>query len=69
MVVTNAIELPRDQYLHPTAPNEWWWHIGTLGAGDRVFGFEINAAMRSMFGQTISFTEIMLTDVQGQIRY
>ena len=69
MVVTNAIELPRDQYLHPTAPNEWWWHIGTLGAGDRVFGFEINAAMRSMFGQTISFTEIMLTDVQGQIHY
>jgi predicted secreted hydrolase len=57
-----AISLPDDQYAHPGAPTEWWWHIGTLKAGDRVFGFEINAA--SFVGQGgYAFTQIMLTDV------
>jgi predicted secreted hydrolase len=59
-----AIQLPADQYAHPGAPTEWWWHIGTLKAGDRVFGFEINAA--SYVGQGgFAFTQVMLTDVNN----
>ncbi|MEA2689359.1 MAG: hypothetical protein QOD51_1966, partial [Candidatus Eremiobacteraeota bacterium] len=58
----SAIDLPADQYLHRTAPTEWWWHIGTLRCGDRTFGFEINAA--SFEGQgNFGFTQVMLTDV------
>jgi predicted secreted hydrolase len=56
-----VLRLPQDMYLHPGAPTEWWWHIGTLTAGERVFGFEINAA--SFEGQGFAFTQIMLTDV------
>ena len=56
-----VLKLPQDMYLHPGAPTEWWWHIGTLRAGERVFGFEINAA--SFAGQGFAFTQIMLTDV------
>jgi len=55
----SVIHLPADQYLHRGAPTEWWWHIGTLKAGDRTFGFEINAASFQAFG----FTQVMLTDV------
>ena len=39
-----VLTLPKDMYLHLGAPTEWWWHIGTLRAGNRTFGFEINAA-------------------------
>ena len=63
-----AIDLPADQYLHRGAPTEWWWHIGTLKAGDRTFGFEINAA--SFEGNLhIGFTQIMLTDVANNAHY
>lgn len=55
----SVIHLPADQYLHIGAPTEWWWHTGTLKAGDRTFGFEINAASFGLFG----FTQVMLTDV------
>ena len=60
-----AIKLPQDQYCHVEAPTEWWWHTGTLVAGDRVFGFEINAASFA----PLAFTEIMLSDVANQIHY
>src|SRR5438105_7945793 len=56
-----VIRMPADQYMHRGAPTEWWWHIGTLRAGDRVFGFEINAASFTQVG----FTQIMLTDVKN----
>ncbi len=59
------IQLPADQYLHLGAPTEWWWHTGTLTSGDRVFGFEINAAG---FGEVL-FSQIMLTDVKNQAHY
>jgi predicted secreted hydrolase len=63
-----AIDLPADQYRHTGAPTEWWWHIGTLRAGDRTFGFEINAA--SFEGNLgIGFTQIMLTDVANKAHY
>ncbi|MDX2174397.1 MAG: lipocalin-like domain-containing protein [Bacteroidota bacterium] len=61
-----AITLPADQYAHPGAPTEWWWHVGTLVADNgRKFGFEINAAM--MFGG--AFIQIEITDVQNQCNY
>lgn len=60
-----AIVLPQDHYSHPDAPTEWWWHTGTLNAGDRVFGFEINAARFGLAG----FTETMLTDVAAGTHY
>ncbi|HWH23319.1 MAG TPA: lipocalin-like domain-containing protein [Candidatus Limnocylindria bacterium] len=62
-----AVSLPADMYLHPGAPTEWWWNIGTLRAGERVFGFEINAAGFPMSGW--AFTQIMLTDVQNEKHY
>ena len=60
-----AIQLPADHYAHPGAPTEWWWNIGTLQAGDRTFGFEINAA--SFAGQGgYAFTQVMVTDVTNK---
>lgn len=61
------IRLPQDHYLHPGAPTEWWWHIGTLRAGERTFGFEINAA--SFIDRGLAFTQVMLTDVAHQRHY
>lgn len=58
----SVIRFPTDHYLHIGAPTEWWWHIGTLKAGDRTFGFEINAASFQAYG----FTQVMLTDVKGK---
>lgn len=59
-----GIQLPADHYAHPGAPTEWWWHVGTLTAGPRIFGFEINAA--SYVGQGgFAFTQVMLTDVSN----
>lgn len=60
----SAIRLPADQYLHRGAPTEWWWHIGTLKAGNRTFGFEINASSFQKDG--FAFTQIMLTDVNNK---
>jgi predicted secreted hydrolase len=62
-----AIKLPADQYLHVGAPTEWWWHTGTLRAGDKVFGFEINAANFADVGTC--FSQVMLTDVAAQRHY
>lgn len=64
-----AIQLPRDQYAHALAANEWWWHIGTLSAAGRLFGFEINAAMRTIDSMNVLFSELMVTDVAGQVHY
>jgi predicted secreted hydrolase len=62
-----VLTLPRDMYLHSGAPTEWWWHIGTLRAGNRVFGFEINAASFAKDG--LGFSQVMLSDVAGQKHY
>lgn len=62
-----VLSLPKDMYLHQGAPTEWWWHTGTLKAGNRTFGFEINAA--SFQGQGFGFSQIMLTDVAKQRHY
>ena len=59
-----VLSLPKDMYRHEGAPTEWWWHIGTLRAGDRVFGFEINAA--SFVGQGFAMSQISLSDVADQ---
>lgn len=60
-----VLHLPKDQYLHIGAPTEWWWHTGTLKAGGRVFGFEINTAAFYPLG----FFQVMLTDVENQKHY
>ncbi|MBI1683865.1 lipocalin-like domain-containing protein [Caulobacter hibisci] len=65
----SVIHLPADHYLHRDAPTEWWWHIGTLKAGERVFGFEINAASFPGRAPAFGFSQIMLTDVQNQKHY
>jgi predicted secreted hydrolase len=68
-----AINLPRDAYLHVGAPTEWWWHIGTLTAGDgRSFGFEINAAgFATAQGDLAAacFSEMMLSDPATNTHY
>ena len=65
------IHLPADQYLHVGAPTEWWWHVGTLKADDRIFGFEINAAGYPAFTPVAkyAFTQVMLTDVSNVRHY
>ena len=63
----SAIFLPADQYLHRGAPTEWWWHVGTLKSGDRIFGFEINTAAFSDRGY--AFSQVMLTDVANAKHY
>lgn len=62
-----VLSVPKDMYRHDGAPTEWWWHIGTLRAGDRVFGFEINAA--SFVGQDFAMTQVSLSDVENQRHY
>jgi predicted secreted hydrolase len=67
-----AIKLPADAYLHVGAPREWWWHIGTLKAGDRTFGFEINAAGFATAEAPLPascFSQIMLSDAQNNKHY
>ena len=59
-----VLSVPKDMYRHDGAPTEWWWHIGTLRAGDRVFGFEINAA--SFTGSSFAMTQLSVSDVQEQ---
>lgn len=63
----SVIRFPIDQYLHLGTPTEWWWHTGTLRAGSRVFGFEINAASFRKDG--VGFTQVSLTDVAGNRHY
>ena len=65
------IQLPQDHYAHPDQPTEWWWIIGTLTSGERVFGFEItvNARAAQDGAPAINFTEIMLTDVASGAHY
>ncbi len=62
-----VLSVPKDMYRHKDAPTEWWWHIGTLRAGDRVFGFEINAA--SFVGQSFAMTQVSLTDAETGEHY
>lgn len=62
-----VLALPKDMYRHNGAPTEWWWHIGTLRAGDRVFGFELNAA--SFIGQGFAMTQMSLADVESEQHY
>src|SRR5665213_838099 len=62
-----VLSLPTDQYLHEGAPTEWWWYMGTLKAGNRTFGFEVNAA--SFVDRGFSFSQLSLTDVQNQTHY
>jgi len=65
-----GVHLPADEYMHPGAPTEWWWHVGTLKAGGRTFGFEINAAAYPAYTTTpFAFTQIMLTDVSTGRHY
>jgi predicted secreted hydrolase len=70
MFTSKYIRLPRDQYAHPDAPTEWWWHIGTLRAGARIFGFEINAT-RNGTGDlgSYAFSQIMVSDVASKRHY
>lgn len=63
----SVLKFPQDHYLHPGAPTEWWWHTGTLQAGDRVFGFEINAAGFLEAGKC--FTQVMLSDISANVHY
>jgi predicted secreted hydrolase len=63
-----VLSLPKDMYLHPGAPTEWWWSIGTLHSGSRVFGFELNAA--SFIGNGgFAFSQLSLTDVKNGRHY
>ena len=61
-----AISLPADQFAHSGAPNEWWWHVGTLTSADnRRFGFEINVTGEVDY----AYTQIEITDVNNQCNY
>lgn len=62
-----VLSLPKDMYRHKDAPTEWWWHIGTLRSGDRVFGFEVNAA--SFVGNSFAMTQVSLTDAESGDHY
>ena len=63
----SVIRFPIDQFQHLGAPTEWYWHTGTLRAGDRVFGFEINAA--SFQKDKLGFTQVSLSDVANNKHY
>lgn len=69
MAVSPFIELPKDQFGHRTASTEWWWHIGTLRAGDRVLGFEITASGYPAAPTPFAISQIMLTDVANLVHY
>lgn len=68
-VTGSVIQLPADSYLHPGASTEWWWHMGTLRAADRSFGFEINAASFQNGPPNFMFTQVMLSDLAQQKHY
>lgn len=62
-----VLHLPADMYRHANAPTEWWWLTGTLKAGNRTFGLEINAA--SFIKDGYAFSQIMLSDVERDKHY
>jgi predicted secreted hydrolase len=63
----SVLRFPADNYAHSGAPTEWWWHTGTLRAGNRVFGFEINAASFQKDG--FAFSQISLSDIANNRHY
>lgn len=63
------IDLPADQYRHNGTATEWWWHIGTLHAGDRKFGFEIAATSATVDGTVFGFSKVMLSDILNNINF
>ena len=72
--MSSAIVLPGDQYGHPGAPSEWWWHTGTLvgGAPDgsqQIYGFEINAMRFAKDDSAVAVMELELVDVQANKHY
>lgn len=73
--VTDAgvfIHLPQDQYRHPGAPTEWWWHIGTLETAEgRKFGFEVNGCGIDVakIGMQATMAAISISDVTQQQHY
>jgi predicted secreted hydrolase len=69
MAISPYIELPKDQYAHAGAAAEWWWHIGTLKSGNRVFGFEVNAAGFQNAAGKYLLSFIMITDVAAGTHY
>ena len=62
-----VLSQPKDMYRHKDAPTEWWWHVGTLRAGDREFGFEVNAS--SFVGQGFAMTQVSLSDIDAEQHY
>jgi hypothetical protein len=69
MAISPYIELPKDQYAHAGAAAEWWWHIGTLKCGDRIFGFEVNAAGFQNDAGKYLLSFLMITDVASGRHY
>jgi predicted secreted hydrolase len=65
----SVIHLPADSYLHRGAATEWWWHVGTLQAADRAFGFEINSAGFQNDIPNVLFSQLMLSDLKNQVHY
>ena len=63
------IDIPADQYRHNGAPTEWWWHIGTLHAGGRAFGFEIAATSVMVGSSPVAFSRVMLSDVVNNMHF
>jgi predicted secreted hydrolase len=63
----SVLRFPLDHYAHIGAPTEWWWHVGTLKAGERTFGFEICATSYARSGY--AFTQVMLADVHNNRHY
>jgi predicted secreted hydrolase len=58
----STITLPADQANHPGVDTEWWFLIGTLKSGDRVFGVEVNIAR---FANALAQSYVKITDVSG----
>jgi len=63
----SVLRFPLDHYAHLGAPTEWWWHVGTLNAGNRIFGFEICASAYADNGY--AFTQVMLADISKNRHY
>lgn len=63
----SVLRFPLDHYAHIGAPTEWWWHVGTLKAGERTFGFEICAS--SFIRSGYAMTQVMLADVSKNRHY
>lgn len=64
------VHLPADQAAHSSAGNEWWYVVGHLRSGSRLFGYEmtvfkLNHIRPPHFTTPISLyrTDIAITDV------